>query len=989
MASVLLARDPLMKRQVAIKVLPKQFLFDPQFRARFDREAQVIAALEHPNIVPLHDFGEDSETGQPFIVMRCMTGGSLLDRVKKGRLSLEQIARLVARVAGALGEAHRQGIVHRDLKPGNILFDSRGDAYLSDFGIAKIAEATAALTGSNIIGTPAYMSPEQASAVKEIDGRSDIYSLGVVLFELLAGSPPFKSDTPMGVAVAHITEPVPSICAARPDLTSGWEDLINRAMAKNPGGRFQTAGELADAVATLAGVGASGSLSAQKIPSGSPAAPTREDASVVTAVSRPASQAAALSRSASASRRVRWFLALGIFLIAIFVIAVAASGAALFAARNGVATRVSSIVEPASTATTVPLVSTQAASPTASTIASSATEAPASPPAASTLTFTTLPAWGEGHIYSAAWSPDGRMLAIGTAGGVFVCDPETLELKWRTDKENFLSIWRVIYSPDGSMVFGASEKSVFAWDAATGEQKQEWPTRFRPTAITLNPDGAQLAVGDENGGVEIWNAASGQVIEPVVGLPAGQVSSLDFSADGGRLTIVQGVFGDSARIWDVAGSRITQSFDDLPSADHIAAFPDGSKLAMAGRRGVEIWDVNRREQINTFGAGDDVDYIVVSADGGVMAAGARDADYNGLVRVWNARTGGLIQTLPVGSRSVLTNSFLNEDGSRIAVLNQDANTVQIFDVVSGRRLQQFGWDWAYGLVFTPSGQLAVGGIGGFQFWDVGAGRLMYAISGDYHVDNSNDLTGFGGHDLILTPDSRFLASALSSRIVLYDPATGLPQRVLAETSGDINAFAFTPDGSLAAVGTDESSISLLDTTTGERRRILTGFKGSVLALAYSLTDDGRTLASGGSDPTIRIWDAKLGQLVRTLEGHTDSVNDLAFNPDATLLASAGADGTVRLWSSETGETRSTLDDLGGSASAVVFSPDGRLLAVATERDVVVWDIVARSLAHRLPAYPDYYEDQAMIALAFDPAFSNGYRLVAGGYDTRLWELPAR
>ncbi|HLB48918.1 MAG TPA: serine/threonine-protein kinase, partial [Anaerolineales bacterium] len=165
MAVVYLARDPFMKRQVAVKVLPRQFTFDPQFRARFRREAEAIATLEHPAIVPVYDYGEHDD--QPYIVMRYMPGGSLADRMAKPRLPLDEVAALFTRLAAALDIAHERGIVHRDLKPGNILFDQWGEAYLSDFGIVKMTEASAAYTGSGIIGTPAYMSPEQASAKKD------------------------------------------------------------------------------------------------------------------------------------------------------------------------------------------------------------------------------------------------------------------------------------------------------------------------------------------------------------------------------------------------------------------------------------------------------------------------------------------------------------------------------------------------------------------------------------------------------------------------------------------------------------------------------------------------------------------------------------------------------------------------------------------------------------------------------------------------------
>lgn len=246
MATVFRGFDPRFKREVAIKVLPREFLHDPTFRARFEREAQTIAALEHPAIVPVYDFGE--EDGQPFIVMRLMTGGSLADRLTRGPLPIAEAARLYERLSSALDEAHARGVIHRDLKPGNILFDARQDPYLSDFGIAKLTEASAAFTGSAVIGTPAYMSPEQAKGERNIDGRSDVYALGAILFEMLTGQTPYEADTPMGVVVKHIVEPVPRILAVNPSLPGACETIIATAMAKEREARFQTAAEMARAL---------------------------------------------------------------------------------------------------------------------------------------------------------------------------------------------------------------------------------------------------------------------------------------------------------------------------------------------------------------------------------------------------------------------------------------------------------------------------------------------------------------------------------------------------------------------------------------------------------------------------------------------------------------------------------------------------------------------------------------------------------------------
>lgn len=251
MATVYRGYDPMFEREVAVKLMPREFLHDPQFRIRFEREAKTIALLEHPAILPVYDVGEHE--GQPFFVMKLMSGKSLADKLKDGPLSVEEASTIMKRIAAGLDEAHAKGIVHRDLKPGNILFDTRGEAYVSDFGIAKVMQATQGnMTGSGIIGTPSYMSPEQARGEKDIDGRSDVYSLGTILFEMLTGSLPFEADTPIGVAMKHLTEPVPRILDKNPNLPENVQDVIARAMAKERDERFAMPSQLAAALEAVA-----------------------------------------------------------------------------------------------------------------------------------------------------------------------------------------------------------------------------------------------------------------------------------------------------------------------------------------------------------------------------------------------------------------------------------------------------------------------------------------------------------------------------------------------------------------------------------------------------------------------------------------------------------------------------------------------------------------------------------------------------------------
>ena len=244
MAAVYRAYDPLFEREVALKILKPELLANAQIRERFERETKIIAKLEHAAIVPVYDVGRDQD--QLFFVMRYMAGGSLSDRIQNKPMTFTEIANIIQRVAAALDYAHDKGVIHRDLKPGNILFDEYDNPYISDFGIAKLSQASIKLTSSGIIGTPTYMSPEQAQG-EAVDGRSDIYSLGVILFEMLSGKTPYEATTPLGMAFKHAAEPVPHILKINPNLPVGVETVIEKVMAKDRDQRYSSGVEFTNA----------------------------------------------------------------------------------------------------------------------------------------------------------------------------------------------------------------------------------------------------------------------------------------------------------------------------------------------------------------------------------------------------------------------------------------------------------------------------------------------------------------------------------------------------------------------------------------------------------------------------------------------------------------------------------------------------------------------------------------------------------------------
>jgi hypothetical protein len=242
MATVYLGYDPQFKREVAVKVLPPQFTHDPSFFSRFEQEAKTIAQLEHTAIVPVYDYGRQGD--HPYFVMRLMAGGDLRAAIQQGPIPLPQVAQISRRICAALDKAHNRGIVHRDIKPSNILFDDDGYAYLADFGIVRLAEMTHTVT---MIGTPEYMTPEQIRG-EGVDGRSDIYQMGVVIFEMLTGRQPFRGENTAALLYKHAHEPAPALRDLNADLPAACEDVIQHALAKKPADRFATAGDLAVAL---------------------------------------------------------------------------------------------------------------------------------------------------------------------------------------------------------------------------------------------------------------------------------------------------------------------------------------------------------------------------------------------------------------------------------------------------------------------------------------------------------------------------------------------------------------------------------------------------------------------------------------------------------------------------------------------------------------------------------------------------------------------
>ncbi len=243
MATVYLGHHPELDRQVAIKVMHQNFLEDAGFVARFKREAQIVAKLTHPHIVPVYDFSEHD--GQPYLVMKYIQGWTLKKQLIKNPPDLDGILDIVTAIGDALNYAHAEGILHRDIKPSNIVIDQDNIPYLADFGLARLASSgESTMSADMLLGTPHYISPEQARGAMKLDGRTDIYSLGVVLYELLVGKVPFTGESAFSIIHDHIYTALPAPTLINPEIPQSVENVLYKALQKQPSERYETANDL-------------------------------------------------------------------------------------------------------------------------------------------------------------------------------------------------------------------------------------------------------------------------------------------------------------------------------------------------------------------------------------------------------------------------------------------------------------------------------------------------------------------------------------------------------------------------------------------------------------------------------------------------------------------------------------------------------------------------------------------------------------------------
>lgn len=993
MATVYRAFDPRFKREVAIKLLPRQFLHDPTFRTRFEREAQTIAALEHPAIVPVYDFGEDDEL--PYLVMRLMTGGTLAERLHMGAMPLAQIAPILAWLAPALDEAHRHSIIHRDLKPSNILFDQWEKPYLSDFGIVKLAEGSeGTLTStSTALGTPAYMSPEQVLGEGKLDSRSDIYAFGVILFEMLTGKKPYVADTPMGQALKHVTDTIPHIHKFKPDLPPECQVIVAKAMAKDRDKRYQTAVELAAALLDLAGITPSSGVmvwSEVKTPStplpvmppievDNPDVATsslilHEETSSLPVVSDPVAEAMAnlptaletglfespqaQSQPDQAPTQVR--------------VKMPTPQPTSQTPPIGRGVKPVAILPPDPALVNTPLTQVAAAAPTVTPTRSRRLPASGIVGVVVLLVFIVAAAIllrnnGDNTItptQSAVLQPPPTLrftlepASTATGGTTAALDTSTPEL---------------ITTPTLRPLIELPTTPIAAANAAQVRQIVLWGQGI-PNEVAFSPEGDRIAVAT-TWGLYVYAISDGQIqSDPLLAIdPATVINTLAYSPNGAFIAT-----GDTDRqviLWDATTGEQKQVLQGHENWIRSVAFsPDGAYLASGSSdTAVRLWTLSDGvavDNIELLGFDTTVWAVAFSPDSQTLAVGLNDNRFQ-LIDITNLDNR---RTFEGHSGRVFALTF-SADGSQLASASADG-TARLWDVTTGETLTTFEGHvgWLRGVAFAPDGQSLVTASydSTARLWNVADGTTKTTLFGHLGLVVHVAFSPVG--DLIAT------ASADGS-VRLWQGGDGAALGILPDGTGRVLAVAVDNNGEFAAAGTYDGSVRVWRLATGERVHLLTGHQNWVRNVAFS--PDGAFLASGSDDRTVRIWTVATGELYAQLTGHSSRIRSVSFSEDGGRVFVGTGDGSAWVWTLGAGEPTGAevLSVQPESALSITFSPDGSLIATGTETGQVrLWRASDGSLVYDLIDHTDRVN-----ALAFSP---DGAFLVSGAADGKVnvWRL---
>jgi len=951
-----LAYDPLLGREVALKIPHAHVLADPELRSRFEFEARSTAGLNHPNIVPVYEAGTVDSVG--FIALAYCPGLTLHDWLRRRVDSVPgpAIAIFLATLAGAIHHAHQQGIIHRDLKPANVLLggdwgDAPGSVHqppslssfapkITDFGLAKHLEHEGANTRTGTIaGTPCYMAPEQTGrSASAIGPATDVYSLGAILYELLTGRAPFQGETVLDtLEQVRNQDPIPPR-RLRPGVPRDLEIICLKCLEKDPLRRYATALALEEDL--------------RRYLSGH---------SIIARPTGPLSQVAKWAR-----RRPAVAALVGVSLLALSLLV----GSDLYIRRKSRETEaalkgetqakntLTSALERERQALYFHRIRLAQASLAVNNVRQAERNLEAS-----------LPKAGERDLRGWEWHYLLRQ-----------CHAEQFTFQGHAN-----IVRDVALSPDNRRVASVSDDGAgLVWDAATGEVLWTFPVPttggVRHRSLAYNPRGDCLAYGDHTRNlVTVFAASSGQMLHT---LPGCQPT---FSPDGDRFASVD-VPPTQVRVFDSKTGEQLHSFStpkaidiavtlcsdgawlaaalpdqtirvwnplthaeqrlDRPTADRLGSStlvlsPDGEFLASGAHDGtIQAWKVKSGQELFSVNAHvGRVECLAFSPDGQRLAS----ADSLGYLRIWNLK-GQLVQALP-GHSSIIRHVEFGGNGRLLASAASD-KMVKIWDTTRDPQVVicRGHTNFATALAFSPdSRQLISASLDHtLKAWDPATGTALTTAPDQIGVSRS----------LTWTADrSRLVACDKFGGITEWDPTSLKPMRTLPENAQASRTAALSPGGKYVAFsGDDKQTITIREVSTG--RSISTWrAEGAVDMLAFSA--DGQRLAVSREDFAIEVRAPISGKRLAVVRGHTDKLYGLTFSPDGQTLAAGGDEDLIRLWDVATGRQRLAIQNRWGRKIlyAIAFSTDGSRLATGGfDAAVVIWDTATGEEVLELPTH---------------------------------------
>jgi len=953
------------KRKVAIKVLLEGPYASDSARKRFEREIELAASLKHANIVAVYHSGLTPE-GRQFCVMDYIRGVAMQDYVREQRLGLEDALRLFMKVCEAVNYAHQRGVIHRDLKPGNILVDSDGEPRVLDFGLAKQVggpEQTIVSVTGQVFGTLQYMSPEQARGnPDEIDIRTDVYSLGIVLYEVLTGRFPYPVEGQLAEVLRHIsaTEPMPPSRAWQAESgvsgtgssrrgSSGatglaaWmrrrnrptdhdaspiddevQTIVLRALAKDRQRRYQSAADLARDIEHY--------LKDEPI------------------------EAKRDSRLYVLGKQLRKYR-LPVAIAAAFVMSLLAGlGGTIWQAK-----RANERAEAATKAEGEAKAATEKQRQLAESEAEARREADLRTAEAVAARAKVEYNAYTANIEMAAAAMEYRQFDRVRAR-LAACPPRLRSWEWgwlNASVDNSLvalhghtnAVSHVAFSPDGKrLVTGSRDHTARTWDAETGACLLVLSGHENAVySAEFSSDGRLILTGSADGTARVWNAEDGRSIARMA-VHVGEINEATFSPDGRRVLTV----GEdhTARLWEArSGKSLAEMKGHTEPLNSGAFSPDGAHVLTAAYDGtLLVWDTATGREVCKLNGPTGVvtvDAGSFSPDGTkiVTASAMKSAkELESQMHLWDAATGEHLRELKGHAMGGLTALF-SPDGKQVVTTSLD-RTARIWDVETGEsRATLMGHT---GMVFQahylPDGSsvITTSEDQTARVWDIKTSVMTSELLGQRGMALWSTLSADG---------RRFAATSADNAARWWSVGSEANGWKLKGHTGPVRYAAFSPDGETIVTGSDDETARIWNAWTCESVLELTGHADSVMSAMFS--PDGRRVVTASSDGTARVWDAERGKSLLILRGHTASVNFATFSPDGAHILTASQDNTARVWDATSGKPVFDIQGQVTDALSAIYSPDGRWIVTAAEGGVArVWDARTGVLSGALKGHRD-------------------------------------